>query len=155
MVAGLPVRTPSWCERAQCVISHTCASRYGAETWQAYDKIYSEFDPAGSGVVTGNVFAQNLARTQLPNNVLSQIWSMAHTSGSGNFSKDDVYLALKLAALAQNGQEVRIENISIPNIPAPRMRPLTAGACLKWPHSSSSIVLSEGACFLRQHTPVF
>lgn len=72
------------------------------------------YQAVGSGRVAGGTAAGFLQKSGLPTQTLRQIWACADSKKDGFLDQQGFYVALKLVALAQNGIEPVIANISRP-----------------------------------------
>ncbi|KAM4629800.1 epidermal growth factor receptor substrate 15 isoform 4-T4 [Polymixia lowei] len=96
-----------------------------------YDKYYRQVDPTSSGRVAAADAALFLKRSGLADLVLGKIWDLADSERKGCLNKQQFFIALRLVACAQNGQEVALKSLNLA-VPPPKFHdtssPLLPGA---------------------------
>ncbi|XP_031836936.1 epidermal growth factor receptor pathway substrate 15 isoform X2 [Nomia melanderi] len=85
-----------------------------------YEAYYNQVDPKGYGRIGAMEAARFLKKSQLSDDVLSQIWDMADPQSRGSLDKSGLFVALKLCALAQTGRDVNMSNLNM-ELPPPKM----------------------------------
>ncbi|XP_076658402.1 epidermal growth factor receptor pathway substrate 15 isoform X3 [Halictus rubicundus] len=85
-----------------------------------YEAYYNQVDPNGYGRIGAMEAARFLKKSQLDDDVLSQIWDMADPQSRGSLDKSGLFVALKLCALAQAGRDINMLNLSM-ELPPPKM----------------------------------
>lgn len=90
-----------------------------------YDVYFSQADSTGSGVIGALDAANFLKQSKLKETVLKDIWELSDPTGKGYLDRQAFYFALKLIALAQSSQEVKIENLTLLT-PAPKLGDLSS-----------------------------
>ncbi|XP_076169879.1 epidermal growth factor receptor pathway substrate 15 isoform X2 [Ptiloglossa arizonensis] len=85
-----------------------------------YEIYYNQLDPNGYGRIGAMEAARFLKKSQLSDFVLSKIWDMADPQSRGSLDKAGLFVALKLCALAQTGQDLSMSNLSM-ELPPPKM----------------------------------
>uniref|UniRef100_A0A914WF97 Epidermal growth factor receptor substrate 15-like 1 n=1 Tax=Plectus sambesii TaxID=2011161 RepID=A0A914WF97_9BILA len=78
-----------------------------------YEALYKELDPRERGMIPANEAATFMKRSNLGVAVLGQIWEFADHAKRGTLDKTGVFIALKLMALAQQGQAVSMANLAV------------------------------------------
>ncbi|XP_076463318.1 uncharacterized protein LOC143295483 isoform X2 [Babylonia areolata] len=87
-----------------------------------YEAYYRQVDPKGTGSVGALDAAAFMKKSGLNQTVLSQVWDMSDPTGRGYLEKPGFYVALKLIALAQCGQEANVAKLST-DAPQPNVGP--------------------------------
>ncbi|KAJ8978712.1 hypothetical protein NQ317_015960, partial [Molorchus minor] len=77
-------------------------------------------DPNGFGSVGGMEAARFLKRSSLSDVVLSKIWDLSDPGGRGCLDKAGMFVAMKLVALVQNGEDLSTSKL-IMDVPPPKM----------------------------------
>ncbi|XP_078036718.1 epidermal growth factor receptor pathway substrate 15 isoform X1 [Augochlora pura] len=85
-----------------------------------YEAYYNQVDPNGYGRIGAMEAARFLKKSQLDDDILSQIWDMADPQSRGSLDKSGLFVALKLCALAQTGRDVNMSNLNM-ELPPPKM----------------------------------
>ncbi|XP_076287155.1 epidermal growth factor receptor pathway substrate 15 isoform X5 [Lasioglossum baleicum] len=85
-----------------------------------YEAYYNQVDPNGYGRIGAMEAARFLKKSQLDDDILSQIWDMADPQSRGSLDKSGLFVALKLCALAQSGRDINMLNLSM-ELPPPKM----------------------------------
>uniref|UniRef100_A0A3B3Y3A0 EH domain-containing protein n=1 Tax=Poecilia mexicana TaxID=48701 RepID=A0A3B3Y3A0_9TELE len=76
-------------------------------------------DPENTGKVGPTEAALFLKKSGLPDSTLGKIWDLADPEGKGYLDKQGFYVALRLVACAQSGQEVSVSSIN-QTVPPPQ-----------------------------------
>ena len=63
--------------------------------------MHTQVDPSGSGKVHKKEAGEFLARSNLPKNILIDIWNLASFNGD-YLDRDEFYVTLRLVSYAQN-----------------------------------------------------
>lgn len=79
-----------------------------------------QVDPNGQGRIEAMDAARFLKKSQLSDVILSKIWDMADPQSRGSLDKSGLFVALKLCALAQSGQDLKMSNLNL-ELPPPKM----------------------------------
>ncbi|XP_066603903.1 epidermal growth factor receptor substrate 15-like 1 isoform X2 [Prorops nasuta] len=85
-----------------------------------YEAYYNQVDPKGMGCIGAMEAARFLKKSQLSDVILSKIWDMADPQSRGALDKSGLFVALKLCACAQAGQDVSMANLTL-EMPPPIM----------------------------------
>ncbi|XP_050440385.1 epidermal growth factor receptor substrate 15-like 1 isoform X2 [Adelges cooleyi] len=85
-----------------------------------YEALYTLVDPTNKGNVGAMDAANFLKKSGLSQVVLSQIWDLSDPAANGFLTKPGFFVALKLIALAQAGQNISLMNITH-QIPPPNL----------------------------------
>lgn len=94
----------------------------------AYETFFSQVDQKSTGVVGALQAAAFLKKSGLKESVLSDIWELSDPNGKGSLDKHAFFVALKLIAAVQNGNEAKLDSLTI-NLPPP----LFKGSSVKKP----------------------
>ncbi|XP_046893276.1 epidermal growth factor receptor substrate 15-like 1 [Hypomesus transpacificus] len=86
-----------------------------------YESFYRQVDPENTGRVGPTEAALFLKKSGLPDATLGKIWDLADPDGKGFLDKQGFFVALRLVACAQSGQEVSLGSLSL-NIPPPKFK---------------------------------
>uniref|UniRef100_A0A3B4XJC3 Epidermal growth factor receptor pathway substrate 15 like 1 n=1 Tax=Seriola lalandi dorsalis TaxID=1841481 RepID=A0A3B4XJC3_SERLL len=78
-----------------------------------------EVDPGNTGRVGPTEAALFLKKSGLPDITLGKIWDLADPDGKGYLDKQGFYVALRLVACAQSGQEVSSSSLNL-TVPPPK-----------------------------------
>ncbi|XP_014833839.1 PREDICTED: epidermal growth factor receptor substrate 15-like 1, partial [Poecilia mexicana] len=84
-----------------------------------YENFYRRVDPENTGKVGPTEAALFLKKSGLPDSTLGKIWDLADPEGKGYLDKQGFYVALRLVACAQSGQEVSVSSIN-QTVPPPQ-----------------------------------
>ncbi|XP_035269615.1 epidermal growth factor receptor substrate 15-like 1 isoform X2 [Anguilla anguilla] len=84
-----------------------------------YENYYRQVDPGNTGRVGPTEAALFLKKSGLPDITLGKIWDLADPDGKGFLDKQGFYVALRLVACAQNGQDVSLSSLSL-TVPPPK-----------------------------------
>ncbi|KAI1883029.1 hypothetical protein AGOR_G00241030 [Albula goreensis] len=82
-----------------------------------YETYYRQVDPGNTGRVGPTEAALFLKKSGLPDATLGKIWDLADPDGRGFLDKQGFFVALRLVACAQNGNDVSISSLSLPITP--------------------------------------
>uniref|UniRef100_A0A7N6B9W3 Epidermal growth factor receptor pathway substrate 15-like 1a n=1 Tax=Anabas testudineus TaxID=64144 RepID=A0A7N6B9W3_ANATE len=108
-LASLPYR-PDWWSAAEVVVllegSPLSTEKGGV-------------DPGSTGRVGPTEAALFLKKSGLPDITLGKIWDLADPDGKGYLDKQGFYVALRLVACAQSGQEVSLSSLNL-TVPPPK-----------------------------------
>uniref|UniRef100_A0A8C8HN54 Epidermal growth factor receptor pathway substrate 15-like 1a n=1 Tax=Oncorhynchus tshawytscha TaxID=74940 RepID=A0A8C8HN54_ONCTS len=97
---------------------------------------YRQVDPGNTGRVGPTEAALFLKKSGLPDVTLGKIWDLADPDGKGFLDKQGFYVALRLVACAQSGQDVSLTSLNL-TIPPPKFKDTSS------PSLSTSSVSSE------------
>ncbi|XP_065812320.1 epidermal growth factor receptor substrate 15-like 1 isoform X2 [Labrus bergylta] len=86
-----------------------------------YESFYRQVDPGNTGRVGPTEAALFLKKSGLPDITLGKIWDLADPDGKGFLDKQGFYVALRLVACAQSGQEVSLSSLHLP-VPPPKFK---------------------------------
>ncbi|CAL9696444.1 unnamed protein product [Knipowitschia caucasica] len=86
-----------------------------------FESFYRQVDPGNLGKVGPTEAALFLKKSGLPDVTLGKIWDLADPDGKGYLDKQGFYVALRLVACAQSGQEVALSSLSL-NVPPPKFK---------------------------------
>ncbi|XP_030639862.1 epidermal growth factor receptor substrate 15-like 1 isoform X2 [Chanos chanos] len=86
-----------------------------------YENFYRQVDPGNTGRVGPTEAALFLKKSGLPDITLGKIWDLADPDGKGFLDKQGFYVALRLVACAQNGQEVSMASLTL-SVPPPKFK---------------------------------
>uniref|UniRef100_A0A8P4GIP4 Epidermal growth factor receptor substrate 15-like 1 n=1 Tax=Dicentrarchus labrax TaxID=13489 RepID=A0A8P4GIP4_DICLA len=81
--------------------------------------VCSKVDPGNTGRVGPTEAALFLKKSGLPDITLGKIWDLADPEGKGYLDKQGFYVALRLVACAQSGQEVSLSSLNL-TVPPPK-----------------------------------
>uniref|UniRef100_A0A671Y869 Epidermal growth factor receptor pathway substrate 15 like 1 n=1 Tax=Sparus aurata TaxID=8175 RepID=A0A671Y869_SPAAU len=84
-----------------------------------YENLYRQVDPGNTGRVGPTEAALFLKKSGLPDITLGKIWDLADPDGKGYLDKQGFYVALRLVACAQSGQEVSLSSLNL-TVPPPK-----------------------------------
>uniref|UniRef100_A0A8C7G9V1 Epidermal growth factor receptor pathway substrate 15 like 1 n=1 Tax=Oncorhynchus kisutch TaxID=8019 RepID=A0A8C7G9V1_ONCKI len=101
-----------------------------------YENFYRQVDPGNTGRVGPTEAALFLKKSGLPDVTLGKIWDLADPDGKGFLDKRGFYVALRLVACAQSGQDVSLSSLNL-TIPPPKFKDTSS------PSLSISSVSSE------------
>ncbi|XP_067370349.1 epidermal growth factor receptor substrate 15-like 1 isoform X5 [Channa argus] len=86
-----------------------------------YESFYRQVDPGSTGRVGPTEAALFLKKSGLPDITLGKIWDLADPDGKGYLDKQGFYVALRLVACAQSGQEVSLSSLNF-TVPPPKFK---------------------------------
>uniref|UniRef100_A0A8C4H2D2 Epidermal growth factor receptor substrate 15-like 1 n=1 Tax=Dicentrarchus labrax TaxID=13489 RepID=A0A8C4H2D2_DICLA len=87
--------------------------------------VCSKVDPGNTGRVGPTEAALFLKKSGLPDITLGKIWDLADPEGKGYLDKQGFYVALRLVACAQSGQEVSLSSLNL-TVPPPKFVSVTS-----------------------------
>ena len=86
-----------------------------------YNKIYNILDKRNQGTISSTLAAEFMRTSGLDAHILKKIWDIAVQTSRNNMNKEELFIALRLIALAQNNMSYSVENIEknwpIPPLP--------------------------------------
>uniref|UniRef100_A0A3B4U957 Epidermal growth factor receptor substrate 15-like 1 n=1 Tax=Seriola dumerili TaxID=41447 RepID=A0A3B4U957_SERDU len=105
----------------------------------AYETYYRQLDPGNTGKISAGDAAQFLKKSGLSDGTLGKIWDLADSERKGYLDKRGFFIALRLVASAQGGNDISLNNLN-QNLAAPKFKdtnsPLlsvsTAGPDSQW-----------------------
>ncbi|XP_063057205.1 epidermal growth factor receptor substrate 15-like 1 isoform X3 [Engraulis encrasicolus] len=104
-----------------------------------YDNFYRQVDPGNTGRVGPTEAALFLKKSGLPDMTLGKIWDLADPDGKGFLDKQGFYVALRLVACAQGGQEVSLSSLNLTVAPpkfkdssSPSLSTVSASSEIHW-----------------------
>ncbi|KAM9849239.1 epidermal growth factor receptor substrate 15-like 1 [Aulostomus maculatus] len=86
-----------------------------------FENLYRQVDPGNTGRVGPTEAALFLKKSGLPDVTLGKIWDLADPDGKGFLDKQGFYVALRLVACAQSGQEISLSSLSLA-VPPPKFK---------------------------------
>ncbi|KAL1023104.1 hypothetical protein UPYG_G00036450 [Umbra pygmaea] len=86
-----------------------------------YENFYRQVDPGNTGRVGPTEAALFLKKSGLPDVTLGKIWDLADPDGKGFLDKQGFYVALRLVACAQSGQDVSLSSLIL-TVPPPKFK---------------------------------
>uniref|UniRef100_A0A3B3ZH62 Uncharacterized protein n=1 Tax=Periophthalmus magnuspinnatus TaxID=409849 RepID=A0A3B3ZH62_9GOBI len=96
-----------------------------------FESFYRQVDPGNTGRVGPTEAALFLKKSGLPDTTLGKIWDLADPDGKGYLDKQGFYVALRLVACAQSGQEVALSSLSL-TVPPPKFVSMICGGEQHW-----------------------
>lgn len=96
-----------------------------AQHQTVYDVYFSQADTTGCGAIGALDAGNFLKHSKLKSDVLKTVWDLSDPTGKGYLDRQSFYIALKLIALSQSGQDVTLENINN-STPAPKLGDLSS-----------------------------
>ncbi|XP_070829945.1 epidermal growth factor receptor substrate 15-like 1 isoform X1 [Chaetodon trifascialis] len=87
----------------------------------AYESYYRQLDPGNTGKISAVDAAQFLKKSGLSDSTLGKIWDLADSERKGYLDKRGFFIALKLVASAQGGNDISLNNLS-QIVAAPKFR---------------------------------
>ncbi|TKS79494.1 Epidermal growth factor receptor substrate 15-like 1 [Collichthys lucidus] len=105
----------------------------------AYETYYRQLDPGNTGRISAGDAAQFLKKSGLSDSTLGKIWDLADSERKGYLDKRGFFIALRLVASAQGGNDISLNNLN-QTLAAPKFKdtnsPLlsasTAGPDAQW-----------------------
>ncbi|XP_062843585.1 epidermal growth factor receptor substrate 15-like 1 isoform X1 [Trichomycterus rosablanca] len=89
----------------------------------AYENLYRQVDPGNTGKVGAAEAAQFLKQSGLSDSTLRMIWDLSDPEGKGYLDKRGFFVALRLVASAQSGDDVSQKSLNqTSTIPTPTFR---------------------------------
>uniref|UniRef100_A0A674NQP6 Epidermal growth factor receptor substrate 15-like 1 n=1 Tax=Takifugu rubripes TaxID=31033 RepID=A0A674NQP6_TAKRU len=80
-----------------------------------------QLDPGNTGKISAGDAAQFLKKSGLPDSTLGKIWDLADSDKKGYLDKRGFFIALRLVASAQSGNEINLNNLN-QHLAAPNFR---------------------------------
>ncbi|XP_067329671.1 epidermal growth factor receptor substrate 15-like 1 isoform X3 [Anolis sagrei] len=90
-----------------------------------YETFYKQVDPSGTGRVGASDAALFLKQSGLPDAILGKIWDLADPEGKGFLDKQGFFVALRLVACAQSGNDVGPASLGL-TLPPPKFHDSTS-----------------------------
>ncbi|XP_073346821.1 epidermal growth factor receptor substrate 15-like 1 isoform X2 [Pagrus major] len=87
----------------------------------AYESYYRQLDPLNTGKISAGDAAQFLKKSGLSDSTLGKIWDLADSERKGYLDKRGFFIALRLVASAQGGNDISLNNLN-QNLAAPKFR---------------------------------
>ncbi|XP_071346900.1 epidermal growth factor receptor substrate 15-like 1 isoform X3 [Trachinotus anak] len=87
----------------------------------AYESYYRQLDPGNTGKVSAGDAAQFLKKSGLSDSTLGKIWDLADSERRGYLDKRGFFIALRLVASAQGGNDISLNNLN-QNLAAPKFK---------------------------------
>uniref|UniRef100_A0AAQ5YX37 Epidermal growth factor receptor pathway substrate 15 like 1 n=1 Tax=Amphiprion ocellaris TaxID=80972 RepID=A0AAQ5YX37_AMPOC len=85
----------------------------------AYENHYRQLDPGNTGKISAGDAAQFLKKSGLSDSTLGKIWDLADSERKGYLDKRGFFIALRLVASAQGGNDISLNNLN-QNLAAPK-----------------------------------
>ncbi|XP_051808887.1 epidermal growth factor receptor substrate 15-like 1 isoform X3 [Acanthochromis polyacanthus] len=85
----------------------------------AYENHYRQLDPGNTGKISAGDAAQFLKKSGLSGSTLGKIWDLADSERKGYLDKRGFFIALRLVASAQGGNDISLNNLN-QNLAAPK-----------------------------------
>ncbi|XP_072219274.1 epidermal growth factor receptor substrate 15-like 1 isoform X1 [Leuresthes tenuis] len=86
-----------------------------------YENYYRLLDPGNTGKISAGDAAQFLKKSGLSDSTLGKIWYLADSDRKGYLDKRGFFIALRLVASAQGGNDISLNNLN-QNLAAPNFR---------------------------------
>ncbi|KAM9844924.1 epidermal growth factor receptor substrate 15-like 1 isoform 2-T2 [Aulostomus maculatus] len=87
----------------------------------AYESYYKQLDPGNNGKISAGDAAQFLKKSGLSDSTLGKIWDLADSERKGYLDKRGFFIALRLVASAQCGNDISLNNLN-QNLSAPKFK---------------------------------
>ncbi|XP_023136428.2 epidermal growth factor receptor substrate 15-like 1 isoform X4 [Amphiprion ocellaris] len=87
----------------------------------AYENHYRQLDPGNTGKISAGDAAQFLKKSGLSDSTLGKIWDLADSERKGYLDKRGFFIALRLVASAQGGNDISLNNLN-QNLAAPKFK---------------------------------
>ncbi|XP_053185550.1 epidermal growth factor receptor substrate 15-like 1 isoform X2 [Scomber japonicus] len=87
----------------------------------AYESYYRQLDPGNNGKISAGDAAQFLKTSGLSGSTLGKIWDLADSERKGYLDKRGFFIALRLVASAQGGNDISLNNLN-QTLAAPKFR---------------------------------
>ncbi|XP_045907549.1 epidermal growth factor receptor substrate 15-like 1 isoform X1 [Micropterus dolomieu] len=87
----------------------------------AYESYYRQLDPGNTGKISAGDAAQFLKKSGLSDSTLGKIWDLADSERKGYLDKRGFFIALRLVASAQGGNDISLNNLN-QNLAAPKFK---------------------------------
>ncbi|XP_030015316.1 epidermal growth factor receptor substrate 15-like 1 isoform X3 [Sphaeramia orbicularis] len=78
----------------------------------AYENYYRQLDPGNTGRISAGEAAQFLKKSGLSDSTLGKIWDLADSERKGYLDKRGFFIALRLVASAQGGNDISLNNLN-------------------------------------------
>ncbi|KAM4605454.1 epidermal growth factor receptor substrate 15-like 1 isoform 2-T2 [Polymixia lowei] len=78
----------------------------------AYESYYRQVDPGNTGKISAGDAAQFLKKSGLSDSTLGKIWDLADLERKGYLDKRGFFIALRLVASAQGGNDISLNNLN-------------------------------------------
>ncbi|XP_037537761.1 epidermal growth factor receptor substrate 15-like 1 [Nematolebias whitei] len=78
----------------------------------AYESYYRLLDPGNTGKISAGDAAHFLKKSGLSDNTLGKIWDLADSDRKGYLDKRGFFIALRLVATAQSGNDISLNNLN-------------------------------------------
>ncbi|XP_026168461.1 epidermal growth factor receptor substrate 15-like 1 isoform X2 [Mastacembelus armatus] len=86
-----------------------------------YENYYRQLDPGNTGRISAGDAAQFLKKSGLSDSTLGKIWDLADSEQKGYLDKRGFFIALRLVASAQGGNDISLNNLN-QNLAAPKFK---------------------------------
>ncbi|XP_029380055.1 epidermal growth factor receptor substrate 15-like 1 isoform X1 [Echeneis naucrates] len=86
-----------------------------------YEHYYRQLDPGNTGRISAGDAAQFLKKSGLSDSTLGKIWDLADSERKGYLDKRGFFIALRLVASAQGGNDISLNNLN-QNLAAPQFK---------------------------------
>uniref|UniRef100_A0AAX7VQ80 Epidermal growth factor receptor pathway substrate 15 like 1 n=1 Tax=Astatotilapia calliptera TaxID=8154 RepID=A0AAX7VQ80_ASTCA len=86
-----------------------------------YENYYRLLDPGNTGKISAGDAAQFLKKSGLSDSTLGKIWDLADSERKGYLDKRGFFIALRLVASAQGGNDISLHNLN-QNLAAPKFK---------------------------------
>ncbi|KAL6104028.1 uncharacterized protein ACO6RY_13846 [Pungitius sinensis] len=87
----------------------------------AYENYYRQLDSANTGKISAGDAAQFLKKSGLSDSTLGKIWDLADSERKGYLDKRGFFVALRLVASAQSGNDISLNNLN-QHLAAPKFK---------------------------------
>ncbi|KAI5819108.1 hypothetical protein BZA77DRAFT_291111 [Pyronema omphalodes] len=87
-----------------------------------FDSVFLTVDTTGRGVITGEEAVTFFSKSQLPEDVLAQIWDLADINKAGQLNRDEFAIAMYLIVQQRNTPGIPLPDVLPPNLIPPSMR---------------------------------
>ncbi|XP_054598039.1 epidermal growth factor receptor substrate 15-like 1 isoform X3 [Nothobranchius furzeri] len=77
-----------------------------------FESYYRQLDPRNTGKISAGDAAQFLKKSGLSDNTLGKIWDLADSDRKGYLDKRGFFIALRLVASAQGGNDISLNNLN-------------------------------------------
>uniref|UniRef100_A0A669END9 Epidermal growth factor receptor substrate 15-like 1 n=1 Tax=Oreochromis niloticus TaxID=8128 RepID=A0A669END9_ORENI len=77
-----------------------------------YENYYRQLDPGNTGKISAGDAAQFLKKSGLSDSTLGKIWDLADSERKGYLDKRGFFIALRLVASAQGGNDISLHNLN-------------------------------------------
>uniref|UniRef100_A0A669C3S2 Epidermal growth factor receptor substrate 15-like 1 n=1 Tax=Oreochromis niloticus TaxID=8128 RepID=A0A669C3S2_ORENI len=86
-----------------------------------YENYYRQLDPGNTGKISAGDAAQFLKKSGLSDSTLGKIWDLADSERKGYLDKRGFFIALRLVASAQGGNDISLHNLN-QHLAAPKFK---------------------------------